>query len=237
MSEPEKKDPSAQARSTGIVSIAILCSRLLGLVRDQLLNGLFGAAFTGIFTAAFRTPNMLRDLFAEGALSTAFVTTFSKRMKAEGDEAAWVLARKMLSLAACFMSLVAVAGVVLAPWIFRLLTPGLSDEAKVLGTWLAQIMYPFIAIVSITALVMGMLNSKKVFFIPAVASAFFNLGCIVAGVVLAWILDPGFRQGEITEKGLTGFAIGTLVGGVLQLAVQLPALRRVGFRFGLDFGW
>lgn len=237
MSAPEKKDPSAQARSTGIVSIAILCSRLLGLVRDQLLNGLFGAAFTGIFTAAFRTPNMLRDLFAEGALSTAFVTTFSKRMKAEGDEAAWVLARKMLSLAACFMSLVAVAGVVLAPWIFRLLTPGLSEEAKVLGTWLAQIMYPFIAIVSITALVMGMLNSKKVFFIPAVASAFFNLGCIVAGVALAWVLDPGFRRGEITEKGLTGFAIGTLVGGVLQLAVQLPALRRVGFRFGLDFGW
>lgn len=233
----EKKDSSSQARSTSVVSIAILCSRVLGLVRDQLLNGLFGSAFTGIFTAAFRTPNMLRDLFAEGALSTAFVTTFSKKIKNEGDEAAWALGRKMLSLAICFMSMVAVAGVVLAPYLFRILTPGLSEEAKVLGTWLAQIMYPFIAIVSVTALVMGMLNSKKVFFIPAVASAFFNLGCIVGGVVLAWFIDPGFREGAITEKGLTGFAIGTLIGGVLQLVVQLPSLRKVGFRFGLDFGW
>ncbi|WP_395715680.1 murein biosynthesis integral membrane protein MurJ [Prosthecobacter sp.] len=232
----EKKDSSSQARSTGIVSIAILCSRVLGLVRDQLLNGFFGSAFTGVFTAAFRTPNMLRDLFAEGALSTAFVTTFSKKMKTEGDDAAWALGRKMISLSIWFMSLVALAGVLLAPWIFRLLTPGLDEPAKVLGTWLAQIMYPFIALVSVTALVMGMLNSKKVFFIPAVASAFFNLGCIVGGVVLAWIIDPGFRHGNVSEKGLTGFAIGTLIGGVLQLAVQLPSLRRVGFRFRFDFG-
>lgn len=232
----EKKDSSSQARSTGIVSIAILCSRVLGLVRDQLLNGFFGSAFTGVFTAAFRTPNMLRDLFAEGALSTAFVTTFSKKMKTESDEAAWILGRKMISLSIWFMSLVAIAGVVLAPIIFRILTPGLSEEAKVLGTWLAQIMYPFIAIVSVTALVMGMLNSKKVFFIPAVASAFFNLGCIVGGVILAWIIDPGFRNGQVSEKGLTGFAIGTLIGGVLQLAVQLPSLHRVGFRFRIDFG-
>ena len=236
MSE-EKKPTDSQARSTGIVSIAILCSRVLGLVRDQLLNGLFGSAFTGVFGAAFRTPNMLRDLFAEGALSTAFVTTFSKKIKTEGDEAAWQLGRKMVSLSICFMSMIAIAGVVLAPWIFRILTPGLSEEHKVLGTWLAQIMYPFIAIVSVTALVMGMLNAKKVFFIPAVASAFFNLGCIVGGVALAWVIDPGFRSGHVTERGLTGFAIGTLIGGVMQLAVQLPSLRRAGFRFGWDFGW
>jgi len=234
--EATKPETGATARSTGVVSIAILCSRVLGLVRDQMLNGFFGSAYTGIFTAAFRTPNMLRDLFAEGALSTAFVTTFSKKMKTEGDEAAWVLGRKMISLSMWFMTLVAIAGVALAPILFRILTPGLSEEAKVLGTWLAQIMYPFIALVSVTALVMGMLNSKKVFFIPAVASAFFNLGCIVGGVVLAWIIDPGFRHGHVTEKGLTGFAIGTLIGGVMQLGIQLPSLRRVGFRFRFDFG-
>ena len=229
-------EAGSTARSTGIVSIAILCSRVLGLVRDQMLNGFFGSAFTGIFTAAFRTPNMLRDLFAEGALSTAFVTTFSKKMKTEGDEAAWVLGRKMISLSMWFMSIVAIAGVLLSPILFRILTPGLSEEAKVLGVWLAQIMYPFIALVSVTALVMGMLNSKKVFFIPAVASAFFNLGCIVGGVVIAWFIDPGFRHGHVSEKGLTAFAIGTLIGGVMQLAVQLPALHRVGFRFRFDFG-
>lgn len=239
MSVPEpKKDTSSQAKSTGIVSIAILCSRVLGLVRDQLLNGLFGSAFTGIFTAAFRTPNMLRDLFAEGALSTAFVTTFSKKIKTQGDEAAWELGRKMLTLSLCFMSLVAVAGVALAPVLIRLLNPGWDNEESVnLCVWLAQIMYPFITIVSVTALVMGMLNSKRVFFIPAVASAFFNLGCIVGGLVIAWVIDPGFREGHITEKGLTGFAIGTLIGGVMQLAIQLPSLKKVGFRFRPDFGW
>jgi len=211
---------------------------LLGLVRDQLLNGLFGSAFTGIFNRAFATPNMLRDLFAEGALSTAFVTTFSRKMKTENDEAAWILGRKMLTLSLCFMSMVAVAGVALAPWIIRLLNPGWDESAKVLCTWLAQIMYPFIAVVSITALVMGMLNSKRVFFIPAVASAFFNLGCIVGGLIMAWVIDPSFRESwKVTEKSLTGFAIGTLIGGVLQLLVQIPSLRRVGFRFAPDFGW
>lgn len=237
MSEP-KKDSSSQAKSTGIVSIAILCSRVLGLVRDQLLNGLFGAHFTGIFTAAFRTPNMLRDLFAEGALSTAFVTTFTKKIKNEGDEAAWVLGRKMLALSICFMSMVAMAGIAVAPWLVKMLNPGWkSPESIALCTDLVRIMYPFITLVSVTALVMGMLNSKRIFFIPAVASAFFNLGCIVGGVAMAWVLDPGFREGNITEKGLTGFAIGTLIGGVLQLGIQLPSLKKVGFKFGLDCGW
>ena len=233
-----KKDTNSTAKSTGVVSIAILCSRVLGLVRDQLLNGLFGSHFTGIFTAAFRTPNMLRDLFAEGALSTAFVTTFTKKIKNEGDEAAWALGRKMLALSLCFMSVIAMAGVALAPWLVRLLNPGWESEVSLkLCTTLVQIMYPFITIVSITALVMGMLNSKRVFFIPAVASAFFNLGCIVGGVAIAWMIDPGFREGHITEKGLMGFAVGTLIGGMLQLLIQLPALKKVGFKFGLDFGW
>lgn len=231
-------EAGSQAKSTGIVSIAILCSRVLGLVRDQLLNGLFGSHFTGIFTAAFRTPNMLRDLFAEGALSTAFVTTFTKKIKNEGDEAAWRLGRKMLALSICFMSMVSLAGIAIAPWLVRLLNPGWNNAASIdLCADLVRIMYPFITIVSVTALVMGMLNSKKVFFIPAVASAFFNLGCIVAGVVIAWLIDPGFRSGTLTEKGLVGFAMGTLVGGFLQLGIQIPSLRRVGFRFGLDLKW
>lgn len=251
----EKKTASSQAKSTGIVSLAILCSRILGLVRDQVLTGMFGSFFNGLFTAAFRTPNMLRDLFAEGALSTAFVTVFSKKIKNEGDEAAWQLGRKMLALSICFMSMVAVAGVALAPYLVRLLnigwvlrkvenpTSALPDgwtleRATELTVELAQIMYPFIAIVSVTALVMGMLNSKKIFFIPAVASAFFNLGCILGGLAMAWIFDPAFRNGwVVTDRGLAGFAAGTLIGGVLQLAVQIPSLRRVGFRIGFDFNW
>lgn len=238
MRTESKPEACTTARSTGIVSIAILCSRVLGLVRDQVLGGLFGMKYAGIFTMAFRTPNMLRDLFAEGALSTAFVTTFSKKIKMEGDDAAWELGRKMMSLSLCFMTMVAAAGVALAPLIFPLLTLGWKDESSVaLGIWLAQIMYPFITLVSLTALVMGMLNAKRVFFIPAVASAFFNLGCIIGGYACAWIIDAPFRNGVVTEKSLAGFAVGTLIGGAMQFAVQLPSLRRAGFRFGLDFNW
>lgn len=239
--EPHENAPApeatSQARSTGIVSIAILCSRVLGLVRDQLLNGLFGSAYAGIFNRAFGTPNMLRDLFAEGALSTAFVTTFSRKVKLEGDAAAWALGRKMATLALCFMSAITVFGIAIAPVWIRVLNPGWGEPAKVLCAWLAQVMFPFILIVSLTALVMGMLNAKRVFFIPAVASAFFNLGCIIGGLALAWAIDPGFRAGRMTEKGLTAFAIGTLVGGLAQLSVQLPSLKRLGFKFRLDFGW
>lgn len=230
-------EAESQTRSTGVVSVAILCSRLLGLVRDQLLNGLFGAGYAGIFNRAFGTPNMLRDLFAEGALSTAFVTTFARKMKLEGDAAAWALGRKMATLAACFMAAITIFGIAIAPVWVRALNPGWGEPAKVLCTWLSQVMFPFITIVSITALVMGMLNAKRVFFIPALASAFFNLGCIVGGLALAWAIDPGFRGGRMTEKGLTAFAIGTLIGGLAQLGVQLPSLRRQGFRFRPDFKW
>lgn len=234
---PAAPESSFQARSTGIVSVAILCSRVLGLVRDQLLNGLFGSAYAGIFNRAFGTPNMLRDLFAEGALSTAFVTTFSRKIKLEGDAAAWELGRKMATLSVCFMSALTAVGIAIAPIWIRLLNPGWGEPAKALCAWLAQVMFPFIMIVSLTALVMGMLNAKRVFFVPAVASAFFNLGCIFGGLALAWVMDPGFRAGKISETGLTAFAIGTLIGGVAQLSVQLPSLKRVGFRFGLDFRW
>ncbi|HPA20822.1 MAG TPA: murein biosynthesis integral membrane protein MurJ [Verrucomicrobiae bacterium] len=232
-----RREAESQTRSTGVVSVAILCSRVLGLVRDQLLNGLFGSAYAGIFNRAFGTPNMLRDLFAEGALSTAFVTTFTRKIKLEGDEAAWALGRKMATLAMCFMLAITALGIAIAPTWVRLLNPGWGEPAKVLCTWLSQVMFPFIMIVSLTALVMGMLNAKRVFFIPAVASAFFNLGCILGGLALAWAMDPGFRTGRMTEKGLTAFAIGTLIGGLAQLTVQLPSLKRVGFRFGLDFRW
>ncbi len=234
---------ASQAKSTGVVSIAILCSRLLGLVRDRLLGNLFGSSWGGLFIVAFRTPNMLRDLFAEGALSTAFVTTFSKKIKTEGDEAAWQLGRKMATLSAVFMTGLSIAGILLAPFIIRWLNPGwkLEDgtpnlENYRIATNLAQVMYPFIAIVSLTALVMGMLNAKRIFFVPSVASAFFNLGSICGGLGLAWWFDPGFPM-HLSEKGLVCFAAGTLIGGLCQLVVQLPSLRKVGFRFRPDFQW
>ncbi len=97
-----------------MIAVAVMCSRVLGLVREILFAGLFGSALMGIFTIAFRAPNLLRDLFAEGALSTAFITVFSQKIEKEGDRPAWALASKMMTLAAIFMSIVSLLGVVFA---------------------------------------------------------------------------------------------------------------------------
>src|SRR5437016_12311573 len=163
-------------RATGIVGVAILCSRVLGLVREVVFAALFGASRNmDAFLTAFRAPNLLRDLFAEGALSTAFVTTFSRKIATEGDRAAWRLAAKMATLTLVFMSLISLAGVLFAEPLISVLAPGFDPAKRSMTVLLAQVMYPFILLVSLAALVMGMLNAKNRFAIPALASSFFNL--------------------------------------------------------------
>jgi putative peptidoglycan lipid II flippase len=219
-------------KASGIIAVAVMCSRVLGLVREVLFNSLFGTASMGLFLIAFRAPNLLRDLFAEGALSTAFVTVFSQRIQKEGEASAWVLASKMMTLAAVFMSFVSLLGIVFAKQLISVLAPGFAPQDAAFTIVLTQIMYPFILLVSLAALVMGMLNSRNVFAAPAMASSFFNVGSIVGGAFFGWLIDPGFGQ-----KALIGLSVGTLVGGFLQFAVQLPSLRKVGFRFRPDFHW
>jgi putative peptidoglycan lipid II flippase len=176
----------------------------------------------------------MRDLFAEGALSAAFVTTFTKKIETEGEGAAWALARKVATLAAVFMSGMVLLGIAAAPWVIRFMTPFWDPGGKevALTVVLVRIMFPFIAVVSMSALVMGMLNAKGRFFVPALASSFFNIGSIATGFFLGRALDPAFG-----ERALMCFAAGTLVGGLLQLGVQLPPLWRTGFRFRPEFGW
>src|ERR1700724_2162810 len=150
--------PRVSTRATGVVGIAILCSRLLGLIREQVFAGLFGAGKNlDAFLMAFRLPNLLRDLFAEGALSTAFITTFSKKIATEGDESAWRLANKVVTLAAIFMSAVTVLGIILAPRLVDLLTWWRwTPDKTALTILLTRIMWPFMLLVSLAALVMGM---------------------------------------------------------------------------------
>jgi putative peptidoglycan lipid II flippase len=220
-------------RATGVVGIAILCSRVLGLIREVVFAALLGASRNmDAFLTAFRAPNMLRDLFAEGALSTAFVTTFTKKIAAEGDQSAWGLANKIATLTIVFMSAITLLGILLAPWIVAILAPGFDPEKAALTVLLARIMYPFILLVSLAALAMGMLNAKHVFGVPAMASSFFNIGSIVGGVLFGWWIDPNFGT-----RALAGLAIGTLIGGFLQLAVQFPSLFKVGFVFRPNFHW
>ena len=227
-------------RATGVVGIAILCSRILGLLREVIFASLFGASRNmDAFLTAFRAPNMLRDLFAEGALSTAFVTTFSRRIATDGDASAWRLASKVATLTLVFMSALTVLGIIGAPVLIHILAPGFPLEKAALTIQLTRVMFPFILLVSLAALVMGMLNARNVFGMPAMASSFFNLGSIIGGVALCYWLEPqaDWRHPHFGERGLMGLAIATLIGGLLQLLVQLPSLGRVGFRFRPDFNW
>lgn len=230
------------AKATGKVSAAVMASRILGLAREVMFTTIFGAgAALDCFQLAFRVPNLLRDLFAEGALSQAFVTTFSKKLKSEGEESAWELANKMMTLAAVFMSLVTLVGIFAAPWIVDLLTVlarsdnssrVYSPENIALTVTMVRVMYPFILLVSLAALVMGMLNAKSVFGIPALSSCFFNIGSMVGGAAIGYWMDPAWGP-----RSLIGFSIGVVIGGLAQLVCQFPALSRAGYRFAANFQW
>jgi putative peptidoglycan lipid II flippase len=227
------------AKATGIVSIAVMMSRVLGLLRDKMLAHLFGlSVWADCFQIAFRIPNLLRDLFAEGALSQAFVTTFSKKIKEEGEESAWALANRVLSLALVVISLVTIIGIIFAPQIVDLLMLG-AKQKNVFGETernfiiiLVRIMYPFIIIVSLSALVMGMLNAKNVFGVPALASCFFNLGSMIGGGIIGYIIDPDWGK-----DSLLGISVGVLIGGLAQLIWQFPALWKIGYRPRWDTLW
>jgi putative peptidoglycan lipid II flippase len=216
------------AKSAGAVSVAVMCSRVLGLVREQIFAGLFGAGFAyDAFVVAFRIPNLLRDLFGEGALSAAFVTVFSEYDTNRGREETWKLAGTVLTFFAIFLSLLTLVGIYFSGPIVHLLAPDFSLIAgkTELTTLLTRIMFPFLVFVALAAVVMGMLNTKGKFFIPAISSAFFNLGSIIGGVSLA-LLFPRFDL-----PAIAGMAWGTLIGGLMQLLIQLPSLRKIGFVF------
>ncbi len=224
------------AKATWKVSAAVMTSRVLGMARDMMFGALFGGSWMmDCFVVAFRIPNLLRDMFAEGALSQAFVTTFSKKLKSDGDESAWALANKMTTLAAVFMSLVTLVGILAAPWIVDLMTAARHnyDPAQIeLMVTMTRVMYPFILLVSLAALAMGILNAKSVFGMPALSSCFFNLGSMIGGAAIGYWMDPAWGP-----QSLIGFSIGVVIGGVAQLGCQFPALWRVGYRFAADFQW
>jgi len=231
--ETDRKTERLNTKAAGIITLAVMCSRVLGLAREQIFLGLFGgAAAMDAFIAAFRIPNLLRDLFAEGALSTAFVTTFSKTIARGGDDAAWRLANKVATLTAVALGLLCIVGMVFSDALVFLFADGSSTEKAAFTAHLTRIMFPFILLVSLAALVMGMLNAKNVFGMPAMASSFFNIGSIVGGLLLGYWVDPHFGP-----RALLGVAYGTVLGGALQLLVQLPSLARLKYRYRADFQW
>jgi putative peptidoglycan lipid II flippase len=215
------------ARSAGSVSIAVFFSRILGLVREQVLAGLFGAGTAmDAFVVAFRIPNLLRDLFAEGALSSAFVTVFTEYDQKRSREETWRLVNNVLALLTVVVSLTVILGMIFSNELVRLLAPDFSKVAgKVeLTQQLTIIMFPFLLLVSLSSVLMGILNTRGYFFIPSLASSCFNMTSIIVGVGLA-LLFPLWGH-----PAIVGMAIGTLLGGLSQMGIQVPVILRQGFR-------
>jgi putative peptidoglycan lipid II flippase len=214
-------------KSAGVMGVAVLLSRILGLVREQVFAALFGAGnATDAYQIAFRIPNLLRDLFAEGAMSAALVPTFIKVQKEEGDRRGWQLATRVFVVLFLVVTAIAVAGMIFAGPMVGLYagayraTPGKFE----LTVTMTRTMMPFFPLVALAAAFMAILNACGKFFIPSFASALFNLVSIVVGVALARVLpDYGFQPIE-------GMAYGVIAGGLVQALIQWPVLKRQGYR-------
>lgn len=210
------------------MGIATFFSRIAGLLREQTFAYLFGAGlWTDAFNVAFRIPNLLRDLFAEGAMSAAFVPTFNGIMQKEGAQKAFKLTNLTFSALLVVVGTLTVIGIVASPMIVNMIAPEFASnpEKFEVTVTMTRIMFPFLICISWAAIAMGILNSMGEFFIPAIAPAFLNLAMIIAG----WTLCP--LATEFDMPAITGMAIGAMLGGLLQFAVQLPVLFKYGFKF------
>jgi putative peptidoglycan lipid II flippase len=214
----------AVARPAAVVSAATLTSRIAGVARESLFAALFGAGWVAdAFVFGFRIPNLLRDLFAEGAFSAAFVPTFSKTRAEKGEAAAVDLARVVLGTLLVVTGAIAVLGIVFAGPVVDVVAAQASGETRELTVRLTRILFPFLPMVAAAAAIMGVLNSQGRYVVPAFSPVAFNGAAIVGGLAL-WFL------GWPAETAVVGWAVVALVGGALQALVQVPALRAAGYR-------
>lgn len=223
-------------KSAGIASFAVLLSRVAGLVREGVMARLFGAGpAADAFVIGFRIPNLTRDLFAEGALSSAFVPTFVDYLQKGDRKEAAHLANLVASAIILFVGAFCIFGIFISPWLITMLTQNwaaTAPEKTAEAIKLTQIMFPFLMLVALAAQAMGVLNSCNQFAVPALSSTWFNVGSVISGLILGFWLGP--RLG-ITK--IEGMAYGVVIGGAMQLFWQVPSLVRAGFsfRFAFDF--
>ena len=210
-------------KSTGLVSVATLCSRVLGFVRDIMIANFFGTSmFAEAFVVAFRIPNLLRDLVGEGAANAAFVPVLTEYHATRSKEEFWGLAKNLLYVLAACLSIISLCGVLFTPVIVKAIAPGFIQDPEKLEITirLARIMFPFIFLIGFVAYGMGVLNSLNHFAVPAFGPALLNVALILSLVFVC------------PKIGITGLAIAVLVGGILQILVITPVLYKKGLRFG-----
>jgi len=209
------------AKAAGIMSIATFISRILGYVKDMILAKFFGA--TGIadtFFVAFRIPNLLRELFAEGAMSSAFIPVLTEYQTRHGMEEARRLVRITFTFIIMSVGLICILGIIFAPTIVTAIAPGFLDipEKFSLTVLLTRVMFPFLLFISLAALAMGALNTRRIFFIPSLAPAMLNISIIAAVILFA----------PMAEQPIVVVAAGVTAGGFIQFAFQLPSFFKSG---------
>ncbi|MEK6645202.1 MAG: murein biosynthesis integral membrane protein MurJ [Candidatus Firestonebacteria bacterium] len=222
----EKHSKEHIIKSVGIFSFATSISRILGYIRDAINASLFGAGYVSdAFFVAFRIPNLLRDLLGEGALSMAFIPTFTEYLQKKSKNETYELASIIFNILVIIFSIIVLLGILLSPIIVRIMAPGFTIEAMKLTISLTRIIFPFIAFMGFAALFMGILNSYQHFTIPALASVFMNIVIIIFGIFIC----PLF--GEKPEQQIFVWTIGTLLGGLVQALIQIPILFKKGIRY------
>ena len=223
-----EKDKARVVKAAGIVGFATLLSRIFGFIRDMVVAAFFGAGMaTDAFFVAFRIPNLLRRILAEGDLTMSFVPVFTEYLKKRSREEALDLADRVFTLLAIVLTLVTVAGIVFSPVIVTLIAPGFVSEPEKFGltVFLNRFMFPYIFFISLVALAMGILNSLRHFAAPALAPVVLNLSMIGAALLLK----------DYFEEPIIALAIGVVIGGFMQLAMQIPILVRMGVRLRFNF--
>ncbi len=226
MVEDEKRNIN---RATAVVGFFTFLSRVLGLVRDMVLAAFFGTGMVAdAFVVAFKIPNLFRRLFAEGSLTISFIPVFTEYLTLKSKQDAFEMARVVFGILALILVVLSIAGVACAPWIVRLQAFGFgaSGEKYELTVLLTRITFPYIFCISIVAFFMGVLNSLRHFGAPAAAPIFLNLGIIGA----AFLISP------FCERPVVGVAIGVIVGGVLQVALQIPWIMKSGLKIMPKWG-
>ncbi len=225
---PAAQGPHSIAGAAGLIGAATFTSRILGFIRDIVLAQLFGAsASADAFYIAYRIPNLLRELLAEGSMSSAFIPVFTEYHTLRSKKETWELASAAFTTLVTLITVVTLLGIISAPGLVWLLAPGFHEEAAKLATTtlLTQIMFPYLFFVSLAAFAMGILNSFRAFAWPALSPVFFNL-CII---FFALGVSPLFQEPIIAV------ATGVVVGGLAQFLVQLPAIHKRGMLFSWRF--
>nr|HPR16640.1 lipid II flippase MurJ [Candidatus Cloacimonadota bacterium] len=218
------------AKNVGSMSVAVAISRVFGLLRDIVMTNFFGTSYVAdAFRVAFQIPNFLRLLFGEGALSAAFIPIYSDIGIKKGKDYQIRFAINVLSLLTIFLIILCMLGILLAPLLVKIIAPGLDATTQALTIKLTRVLFPYLFLIGLSSTFISILNAHDYFFLPGLSSAFLNIGMIAfLGLFLL------ISKASTMEEQVFFWSYGVLIGGVMQTVVNLPLLRKIGYRIKLN---